>query len=226
MIPGNERPILNVISQLYERGANVVSELTDRDTHVSGHGGRPDIERMYRMLNPAYVIPVHGEPLHLVEHANVAKGWGYTPLRLKAGHKLVLADEKGGKPYIQDHTYPHGYNYVDGLNILPHDPLQLKERRKLSYDGVVSAAIAVRRTNGEWVGDISLSTRGLLDERLQKKVLDRASGHAMKVLENVFPDGLIDDPRAAIEAISSSLKKSFKQERGKTPTIIVNIVEV
>lgn len=226
MIPGNERPILNVISQLYERGAIVISELNDRDTHVSGHGGRPDVQRMYKMLNPTYVIPVHGEPHMLVEHCAVAKSWGYQPLRLKPGHKLVLADDKGGKPHVQDHAYPHGFNYVDGLNILPHDPLQIKERRKLSYDGVVSAALAVRRSNGEWVGDISLSTRGLLDERLQKKLLDRAAGHAMKVLENVFPDGLIDDPRAAVEAVSSSLKKSFKQDRGKTPTIMVNIVEV
>lgn len=223
MIPGNERPILDVISGLYERGADVIGELVDKKTHVSGHGGRPDIQRMYKLLNPKYVVPVHGEGLHLVEHANVAKSWGYKPLRLKGGHKLVLAP---GDAHVAEHTYPHGANYVDGLNILNSEALPIKERKKMSYNGVVSAALAVRRSNGEWVGDLTLSTKGLIDERLQRKMIDKASGNAMKVLDSLFPDGFIDDQNQAREAISQSVRKSFRADRGKEPVVIVNIVEV
>jgi ribonuclease J len=223
MIPGNERPILDVVSGLYERGAHVINELTDRKTHVSGHGGRPDIQRMYKLLNPKYVVPVHGEGLHLVEHANVAKSWGYKPLRLKAGHKLVLAP---GEAHVAEHTYHHGFNYVDGLNILNTEALPIKERKKMAYNGVVSAALALRKSNGQWVGDLTLSTRGLIDERLQRKMIDKAAGNAMKVLDSLFPDGFIDDQNQAREAITQSVRKSFRADRGKEPVIMVNFVEV
>ncbi|MCP5404810.1 MAG: ribonuclease J [Pseudomonadaceae bacterium] len=223
MIPGNERAILNTINGLYVRGAEVVTELTDRETHVSGHASRPEIQHMYSLLKPTYVVPVHGEPGHLTQHARCAEEWGYKPLQLTPGHKLVLAPET---PFTQPHAYAHGYNYIDGLNILDNDALPVKERRKLSYDGVVSAALAIRATNGEWLGELSLSTKGLLDERLQKDILDRAAKHAMKALDAVFPDALIDEPQRAREVIGQSLRKSFKQERGKSPTVLVQFIEV
>lgn len=223
MIPGNERAILNTINGLYAQGAHVVSELTDRESHVSGHASRPEIKRMYEMLKPTYVVPVHGETSHMLQHAACAQEWGYKPLHLKPGHKLVLAPET---PFTQSHAYPHGYNYVDGLNILDNEALPVKERRKLAYEGVVSVGMALRASNGEWLGELSLSTKGLLDERVQKDLLDRAAKHATKALDAVFADGLIDEPNRAREIIGQSIRKSFKQERGKSPTVLVNFVEV
>lgn len=228
MIPGNERGILNVINGLAARGVNVISELTDDLIHVSGHGGRPEIKRMYKALKPTYVIPVHGEPMHMMAHANLAKEEGYKPLMLKAGYKLLLAEEGNPdfKPALSTHTYPHGFNYIDGLNILENDPLILKERRKLGYEGLVVASLALRTANGEWMSDLTLTTRGLMDEVLQKNILKDAIAKTHQALETVFRDSLIDDRTRAAEVISQTLRRSFKHERGKTPTIVVQFVDV
>ena len=107
-----------------------------------------------------------------------------------------------------------------------NDPLPIKERKKLSYDGVVSAALAVSRRNGEWLGDVTVSSKGLIDEAKQGNMLTKAAGLSMKALETVFPDGIIDNPQQAGEVISQTVRKYFKQERGKTPTVLVNVVEV
>lgn len=228
MIAGNEKAIMNVINGLYGLGATMFTQINDKQTHVSGHASRPEIQRMYKLLKPHYVVPVHGETSHLMEHAQCATEWGYKPLHIKPGYKLVLAgegvSEKGA--YTQTHVHPHGYNYVDGLYILGNDPLPLKERRKLSYDGVVCAALAIRKSNGEWLGDVVVTTKGLIDEHKQKALLDKASSLSMKALDAVFNDGLIDNTAQAGEVISQTLRKLFKQERGKSPSVLVQVVEV
>lgn len=228
MIPGNERAILNVINGLSTLNVNVISELVDRKIHVSGHGGRPEIARMYKLLQPKYVVPVHGEPMHLKAHAQLAKAEGYTPLRLKGGHKLVLAEEgkENFKPGLSQHNYPHGFNYIDGLNILENDPLIIKERKKLCFEGLAVAALAIKTSNREWASEISLTTRGLLDEVLQADVMKRAVAKTTQALEAVFPSGQIDDRNRAAEVISQTLRRQFKQDRGKVPTIVVQFVDV
>lgn len=183
---------------------------------------------MYKAIKPTYVIPVHGEPLHMKAHAELAREEGYTPIRLKAGHKLILAEEGNAsfKPALSQHTYPHGFNYIDGLNILENDPLILKERKKLGYEGLVTAALAIRTSNGEWVSDVSLTTRGILDEVLQADLLRTCVNKTHQALETVFQNGHIDDRTRAAEVISQTIRRHFKQERGKTPTVVVQFVDV
>ncbi len=251
MIPGNEKGILAVINGFALLNANIISEITDKKTHVSGHPGAPDVKRMYSLLKPTFVIPVHGEPIMFKGHAELARAEGYTPVMLKNGHKLVLAEPvqepkeakadakaeegkeakeakqpKAFRPYITKHSYPHGFNYVDGLNILENDPLILKERRKLSYDGVVVAALAIRTTTGEWLGEISLTTRGLMDEVIQADILKDGIGKTTQALEAVFQDGRINDRQRANEVIQQTLRRHFKHQRGKQPTCLVTFVDV
>lgn len=225
MIPGNERGILNVINGLNMLDVNVISELNDRETHVSGHGSRIEIKRMYDLLKPRYVVPVHGEPYHLRPHEAFAKELGYTPLRLKPGYKLVLAGEGVEQAHTATHLYPHGFNYIDGLNILENDPLILRERKAIGHQGLVAAALPIRK-NGQIAGSISLSTRGLIDEVKQQKLLQLARNKAMQTLETIFPDRRIDNRQQAAEAISKALRHTFKVERGKAPTVLINWVEV
>lgn len=241
MIPGNERAVLSVINGLTMLNVRVISQLNDYDIHVSGHPGKADVRRMYKAIKPTYVVPVHGEPYHLFAHADFAKAEGYQPLQLKAGHKLVLAEEmdapkegqdgkegkaKAFRPYHTSHTYPHGFNYIDGLNILENDPLILKERRKLGYEGLITAALAIRTTTGEWASEVSLSTRGLIDEVLQADVMKGAVQKTTQALETIFPDGRIDDRTRAAEVISQTLRRHFKLERGKQPSTVVLFTDI
>lgn len=224
MIPGNERGILNVINNLYSLGADVMSELTHDDIHVSGHASRPEIERMYKLLKPKYVIPVHGEAAHLHMHALIARGLGMMPLEITNGKKLVLGPD--ADPHTQQHAYPHGVNYIDGLHILDHDTTLIKERRKMAAEGIVSVSLAIKGANKEWVSDLSISTRGVIDERAQGALMKKATNAALKAMEVAFPDGIIDDRHRAADVLTQTVKRAFKLDRGKQPTIMVQIVEV
>ena len=71
-IPGNEKAIGRVINGLIDQGVEVITDRTHL-VHVSGHPRRAELEDMIGWVKPQTVIPVHGEPLHLAEHAALAR---------------------------------------------------------------------------------------------------------------------------------------------------------
>ena len=71
VIPGNERVVSRLISNLYRRGCDVVHPGTAR-VHVSGHGSRDDLVELLRLVRPRYLVPVHGEYRMLAQHARLA----------------------------------------------------------------------------------------------------------------------------------------------------------
>src|SRR5438132_11276759 len=74
-IPGNEKAVGGIINGLVTQGVEVI---TDRDhlVHVSGHPRRDELRDMISWVRPQLLIPVHGEALHLHEHAKLARAAG------------------------------------------------------------------------------------------------------------------------------------------------------
>ncbi|MBP5353424.1 MAG: ribonuclease J, partial [Alphaproteobacteria bacterium] len=60
MIPGNEGRIERMQEKMAEQGATIITDETEL-VHTSGHAGRSDLKKMYDLLKPAVVLPVHGD---------------------------------------------------------------------------------------------------------------------------------------------------------------------
>jgi len=71
-IPGNEKAVGRIINGLIEQGIEVITDRTHL-VHVSGHPRRAEIEALIGWVRPRIVVPVHGEALHLNEHAAIAR---------------------------------------------------------------------------------------------------------------------------------------------------------
>src|ERR1700751_3200525 len=71
-IPGNEKAIGRVINGLVDQGIEVITDRTHL-VHVSGHPRRDELKEMIGWVRPRLVVPVHGEALHLAEHAALAR---------------------------------------------------------------------------------------------------------------------------------------------------------
>src|SRR6201999_3390868 len=74
-IPGNEKAVGAIINGLITQGVEVITDRTDL-VHVSGHPRRDELRDMISWVRPHLLIPVHGEPLHLHEHAKLARAAG------------------------------------------------------------------------------------------------------------------------------------------------------
>src|SRR3954463_14322186 len=74
-IPGNEKAVGRVINGLVRQGIEVITDRTHL-VHVSGHPRIAEMEDMYGWVRPQVAVPVHGEALHLAEHARLARRLG------------------------------------------------------------------------------------------------------------------------------------------------------
>src|SRR6478735_3516505 len=71
-IPGNEKPVGRIVNNLIRQGIQVITDRTHM-VHVSGHPRRGELERLYQWVRPKVAVPVHGEALHIDEHAKLAR---------------------------------------------------------------------------------------------------------------------------------------------------------
>ncbi|MEZ5895480.1 MAG: ribonuclease J [Parvularculaceae bacterium] len=139
IIPGNERNIYSLLNDLVELGVDVITE-KDAFVHVSGHPNRDELEQMYEWVRPKYAIPVHGEARHLEAHADFALSLGVADaISPRNGDLIRLAP---GEPRIIDET-PAGRLFLDGNILVADGASPMRERRKLSYAGMVSVAVAL-----------------------------------------------------------------------------------
>ncbi|MCA8887465.1 MAG: ribonuclease J [Parvularculaceae bacterium] len=139
IIPGNERNIFSLLNDLVELGVDVITE-KDAFVHVSGHPNRDELEQMYKWVRPIYAIPVHGEARHLEAHADFALSLGVADaISPRNGDLIRLAP---GEPQIIDET-PAGRLFLDGNILVADGASPMRERRKLSYAGMVTVAVAL-----------------------------------------------------------------------------------
>ena len=138
MIPGNERGILRVQDSLARRGCRVMTA-DDHMVHVSGHPARDELKRLYELVKPRYAVPVHGEWRHLAEHAALAEELGAKPMLVEDGDVLRLAP---GRPDVVEGV-PTGRFAVDGGRLLPLSGAVLNARKRMLFNGVVMASLAV-----------------------------------------------------------------------------------
>lgn len=224
-IPGNERPVNRIINALVLQGVKVI---TDRDAlvHVSGHPRRGELEQMYQWLRPQVSVPVHGEPLHLAEHADLARRMGAREVvRLVDGDvvRLVSADPELGAEVIEE--LPAGRLYKDGQVLIGADDPAVAERRRLSFAGLVSVAVAMS-AKGEVVGDPMIDLSGLPRHGIGGKPLDDVVEEAVLDCLDGLPKPRRRDPDAVAESVTRAVRGSVNAAWGKKPLCHVLVITV
>src|SRR5213079_2560278 len=138
-IPGNEKAVGAIINGLIAQGVEVVTDRTHL-VHVSGHPRRDELRDMIGWVRPQILIPAHGEPLHLAEHAELARRAGVPQVLVCRNGDLVRLAP--GRAEIIDQL-PSGRLYKDGSLVIEAEARTIAARRRLSFSGIVSVAIAI-----------------------------------------------------------------------------------
>ncbi len=217
VIPGNERAIGTVQDNLVRRGVRL---LTDHDhaIHVSGHPARDELRRLYGLVKPRYSVPVHGEWRHLAAHAALAREAGVTPILLEDGDILSLAP---GVPEVVD-SAPVGRLVLDGNRVVPLQGAVMGARRKMLFNGMVIASIAVDE-HGRLRGKPRVSAPGLfdVDDPETVRVADEMA-HSMADLAS----SLRHDDAALTDAARAALRRALGRRLQKRPLVDVHLLRV
>jgi ribonuclease J len=221
-IPGNERLVHQTINNLYRNGARVFYSDTDH-VHVSGHAHRDELREMLDLVRPRYFIPVHGEYRQLMHHAELAQQAGIPPenVFIVEDGQTVAIDAGGAR--LGD-KIPAGFVYVDGIGIGDVMQVVLRDRRRLSQDGILVVTIAVDRDTGAVRAGPELVSRGFMEEDLSAELLADAREAALQGIQRM--SGSRPEPQLLQESVHDSVLKLIHKRTKRRPMIIPVITEL
>jgi ribonuclease J len=217
VIPGNERAIGTVQDNLVRRGVQLMTD-ADHMVHVSGHPARDELRKLYKLVKPRISVPVHGEWRHLQAHAALAQEAGVTPILMEDGDILALAP---GRPEVVD-SAPVGRLVLDGTRLVPLQGAVMGARRRMLFNGVAIASIAVDGT-GRLRGEPRVSAPGLFEaddpenRRIAQELADAIEDLPVSLRREDAP--LADAARAA-------LRRALGKRLQKRPLVDVHLLRV
>lgn len=219
-IPGNERMIYTVINNIYRHGAAVIYESL-AEVHVSGHACREEMKLMHTLLKPKFFIPVHGEHRHQHKHAELAMQMG-----MKASN-IIITDvgdvvEVTPKTISPGDKVTSGLLLVDGLGIGDVGSVVLRDRKYLSEEGVLVAAVSVDKESGA-VNAVELTSRGFVyvneTENIQSEIEEVIYSALAK-----FDLKSLGDYSGVKNAIRKEIKNYVYKKIKRSPMIIVIVL--
>jgi ribonuclease J len=219
-IPGNEQAIGRVINGLVNQGIEVITDRTHL-VHVSGHPRLAEMEDLLGWVKPRTVIPVHGEALHLGEHAALARRLGANVLSCRNGDLVRIAP---GEPKVVDEM-PAGRIYKDGRLLVSAEARTVADRKRLSFAGVVIVSLAMT-DKGVLAADPEVELIGIPEHDADgEPMADAAYDAAVETFDNL-PKPRRRDPDSVEEAVRRGVRAAVAQRWCKKPQVSVHILMV
>ena len=215
IIPGNEIAIGRIMNQLSELGVTIVTE-RQAHVHVSGHPGRPELIEMYNWVRPNTVVPVHGEPRHLAEHARLALSHGVAHAVVQKNGDVIRLAPNGPKKLDEVRV---GRLVLDGDVILPADGSTVNERRRIGYGGLITVALPVTK-DGQLAGTPLIRPFGVPVEEDRDDFIADATDAATRA----FPGGRDED--ATRENVRLAVRRCATLWTGKKPVVEVMLLQL
>jgi ribonuclease J len=217
-VPGNELRVHDSINRLSKIGAEVLHQEI-APVHVSGHACQEEIRTVIGLLRPKAVMPVHGEFRMLAAHARLARDAGVPAngIVLAENGSVVELSREGVREVGRVES---GITFVDGLSVGDISDVALRDRRRLSEDGVL---IVVATVNGDAsAARPELIARGFPES---EPVLEEAREEAARVLRELLANDTAEI-KLMQEHLHDALGQLIYDRSRRRPLILPVVVEV
>jgi ribonuclease J len=219
-IPGNELDVDKILNALTTLGVHVVTD-RDRLVHTSGHPRRDEMRELYGWIKPKVAIPVHGQPMHLAAHADLARAAGVeTVLSVLNGKLVKLAP---GAPEVVE-GIEAGRLYKDGKLVGTLEDVAVAARRKLSFVGHIGVSIVIDN-KGNQIADPDIAFFGVPEKTPQGPMEDVVLDALHEAIESM-PRPQRRDPDVLQEAVRRAVRAAVAERWGKKPVCTVFVAVV
>ena len=215
-IPGNEKSVSKVINQLVLSGAEVIYDAL-AEVHVSGHARQEEIKLMHALTKPECFIPVHGEYKHLYYHARLAKELGEKEENIIIPKIGTVIELKADSIHTGEEV-DSGEVLIDGLGIGDVGESVLRDRVRLSEDGMIIVVLSFDHDDGTLISGPDIITRGFVYAKDNEELLDGIRAVIDKLLDTRMYE--FNSTSALKEAIRETVKKYLNDTIRRDPMII------
>ncbi|RYE07964.1 MAG: ribonuclease J [Hyphomicrobiales bacterium] len=215
-IPGNEREVIDLQNMFIDRGIEIVTQ-NDRLVHTTGHPRREELKRMYDLVKPQTLVPVHGEAAHLEAHAALGRQHGIeNVVHARNGDMVRLFPDVSHFPG----EVRTGELYLDGNILCTPDESGVKERRRLSFGGHIVVSLCVNGS-GQVVSGPDVSIEGLPQVEDDDESVDALVRGVVNGTLKSIPPKRRSDPELVDSALQRAVRGEVNAWWGKKPNVTV-----
>lgn len=223
-IPGNQRAIARIVNMLMRRGAEVLYE-ENSDVHVSGHASQEELKFMLMTCKPNYFVPIHGDYIKRFTHARIARKMGIPPssiFLLDNGDILHLSKEK---TYASG-SVTAGRMFVDGREIGEIGDVVLRDRMRLSKDGVCMVFVVLNKTTGDLISGPDVIMKGVTYENMSQELMDETSSMARNLIINQTGVDMRTNQFELKKKIRKAINRFLYKKLMRNPIVLPVVMEV
>jgi ribonuclease J len=219
-VPGNELHVHDSINRLARLGAEVLHEEIAM-VHVSGHACSEEMRTLLSLVRPKALMPIHGEYRMLAAHAKLGREAGIPAAGIIiAENGSVVELTPRGAGIVG--SIPAGVTFVDGLGVGDVQDVALRDRRRLSEDGVLIVVTTVALSDGGEIAPPELIARGFGEN---EELLEELRDEADRIAEELAEDG-ITEIKLLQEHMHDAIAKLVYSRTRRRPMILPVVIEV
>jgi ribonuclease J len=220
-VPGHELRVHDSINHLARLGAEVLHQEI-APVHVSGHACSEELRTLLSLVRPRAVMPVHGEYRMLAAHAQLARDAGVPDDRIVIAENGSVVELTPDGVRVVDRVTA-GVTFVDGLGVGDVEDVALRDRRRLSEDGVLIVVATVSLDDGGTViSPPELIARGVGED---PELVDDLREEAGRIAAELSSNGLTEI-KLVQEHIHDAIAQTVYDRTRRRPMILPVVIEV
>ena len=221
-VPGNELRVHDAINRLARAGAEVLHQEI-APVHVSGHACSEELRTMLSLVRPRAVMPIHGEYRMLAAHAQLARDAGVpADADRDRRERLGRRAHARGVARIVDRIEA-GVTFVDGLGVGDVQDVALRDRRRLSEDGVLIVVATLALADGGEIAPPELIARGFGED---EELLERAARRRRSASSRSSPPDGVTEIKLVQEHLHDEIGQLVYDRTRRRPMILPVVIEV
>jgi ribonuclease J len=225
-IPGNERSVAAVLSNLTRLGARVIYNKV-LDIHTSGHAHQEELKLMISLVKPKYFMPIHGEHHMIVTHADLARSMGLPDSNIFAlDNGQVLELTSSGEAKVQDAKMATGYVFIDGLGVGDVGEVVIRDRQVMAQDGMFVIILTLDRRSGKLINQPDIISRGFIYMKGNDDLIREVKHEVRKLVETKGKEKLEPNWAFLRNTIRDEVGEYLYQKTERRPMILPVIIEI
>ncbi len=184
VIPGNERSVQVVKDDLSRQGA-VVYHSALVDIHASGHAPKDDLKLIMKLINPKFLVPVHGYYFMRAANAQSARETGIPKENVILMDNGQVAEITPNSFVVAEEAIPAFYVMVDGLGVGDVEEVVLRDRRTLAQEGMIVIIVTIDRDKGKLLKNPDIISRGFIYLKENQEILEDTRKRIRNLIERL-----------------------------------------
>ena len=213
----NTKYALSVIDEIYRNDINYIN--IDKNTFRTSHATGPDLNQLYKITNPKYIIPVKGEERHIIRHIDLVNtiGMGDRVLDINDGKQVEIINGI----YKESKTIKTGKVYIDGNQIGSVNEEIMDERNNLGKHGIILVNVYVDTSKREIIKEANIITKGFAYNKLTEENLE-----AIKKLTHETIDNNLNKKQKNLKEVEQTLKNILERQIARIVKEEVNVLPI